>query len=121
MRFSEKLRQAWDDLFYSALVSRLEEDLLRVRQDFEARIQEYQSIVADLRNEKAALTAKCAIFEFSVNQKVGIDPSQRTARKPSFAAFAEPRPMSPWQVVQAEHENQLAKEAAEEETKKVTV
>jgi hypothetical protein len=29
--------------------------------------------------------------------------------------------MSPWQVVQAEHENQLAKEAAEEETKKVTV
>jgi len=113
MRFSEKLRQAWDDLFYSSLVACLEEDLLRVRQDFEARIQEYQAIVADLRNEKAALTAKCAIFEFSLQQKVGIDPSQRSARKPSFAAFEEPRPMTRWQQVVAEHEKELETEAAE--------
>jgi hypothetical protein len=121
MRFSEQLRQAWDDLFYSALVSRLEEDLLRVRQDFEARIQEYQNIVADLRGEKAALTAKLSIFEFSLQQKVGIDPSQKNPRKPSFATFEEPRPMTRWQVVQQEHEKQLEKEAAEEEAKKVTV
>lgn len=114
MRFSEKLRQAWDDLFYSALVSRLEEDLLRVRQDFEARIQEYQNIIADVRGEKAALQTKLAIFEISIQQKVGIDPSRITPRKPSFASMEMPPMMTSWQHTVDEHEKLLAKEVAEE-------
>jgi hypothetical protein len=117
----KRIRQFLRELLGSRLVEHMEVELLRLQSDLQQLRQDKDEVIADLRNEKAALTAKLAIFEFSLQQKVGIDPSQRSARKPSFAAFAEPRPMSPWQVVQAEHENQLAKEAAEEETKKVTV
>jgi len=121
MRFTEKLRQAWDDLFYSALVSQLEDDLLRVRQDFEARIQEYQSIVADLRNEKAMLQGKLAIFEIAIQQRVGIDPSRTSAKKPSFAGFEEPLPISRWQQVVLDHEKELAMEVEKEAAEAVKV
>lgn len=109
----KRIRQFLRELLGSRLVEHMEVELLRLQSDLQQLRQDKDEVIADLRNEKAALTAKLAIFEFSLQQKVGIDPSQRSARKPSFAAFAEPRPMTPWQVVQAEHEKELEKEAAE--------
>jgi len=118
MRFTEKLRMCWDDLFYPPLVERLEEDLLRVRQDFEARIQEYQSIVAELRAEKALLFAKVAMYELAINRRVGIDPAAKTPEKPNFANFNSPPAMSRWQMEVQAHDAQNAKEIAEEEEAK---
>jgi hypothetical protein len=117
MRFTEKLRMCWDDLFYPPLVERLEEDLLRVRQDFEARIQEYQNIVAELRAEKALLFAKIAMYELNINRRVGIDPAAKAPQMPNFKDFNSPPPMTRWQQQVALNDAQNAKELAEEAAK----
>lgn len=114
MRFTEKLRMCWDDLFYPPLVERLEEDLLRVRQDFEARIQEYQSIVAELRAEKALLFAKIAMYELNINRRVGIDPAAKAPQMPNFKDFNSPPPMTRWQQEVRANDERNAKELAEE-------
>ena len=62
------------------------------------------------------LQGKLAIFELSIQQKVGIDPSRMSAKKPSFASFESPQPMTRWQQVQMEHEKELAREAAEDKS-----
>jgi len=117
MRFTEKLRMCWDDLFYPPLVERLEEDLLRVRQDFEARIQEYQNIVAELRAEKALLFSKVAMYELNINRRVGIDPAAKAPQMPNFKDFNSPPPMTRWQQQVALNDAQNAKELAEEAAK----
>ena|ERR1700675_112995 len=114
MRFTEALRMYWDDLFYPALVERLEEDLLRVRQDFETRIQEYQSIVAELRSEKAQLNVLVMTYQANINLRVGISPASKRLEQPHFADFSSPPPMTRWQQEQAKHDAQNAKELAEE-------
>jgi hypothetical protein len=111
----KRIRQFLRELLGSRLVEHMEVELLRLQSDLQQLRQDKDEVIADLRNEKAALTAKCAIFEFSVNQKVGIDPSQRTPKRPSFSSFEEPRPMTRWQQVQMEHEKQLEKEELEKE------
>jgi hypothetical protein len=109
----KRIRQFLRELLGSRLVEHMEVELLRLQSDLQQLRQDKDEVIADLRNEKATLTAKLAIFEFSLQQKVGIDPAQRSARKPSFGAFEEPRPMTRWQQVVAEHEKGLEKEAAE--------
>lgn len=114
MRFTEKLRMYWDDLFYPALVSRLEEDLLRVRQDFEARILEYKNTVAELRSEKSLLQSKLAIYEISMQQRNGIDPTKLAAKKPSFSSFTSPPVITRWQQFQNEYEAAVLKDDVDE-------
>jgi len=117
----KRIRQWLRELFGSRLAEHMEAELLRLQGDIQQLRQDKDEVIADLRGEKATLTAKLAIFEFSINQKVGIDPSRLSAKRPSFANFDSPPSMSRWQQVQAEHETQMAKEVAEEESKKVRV
>jgi hypothetical protein len=92
----------------------MEIELLRVRQDFEARIQEYKNIVAELRSEKAQLTATVALYQMNINQRVGIDPTRKRAEKPSFASFTSPKVKTAWQAEQEEHDARIEAELAEE-------
>jgi hypothetical protein len=118
MSVASSIRGFFDDLFYSKLVSRLEEDLLRVRQDFESRIQDYKEIIADLRAEKAMLTGKISMYELNINRRVGIDPTAKRPEKPSFASFTSPPMETSWQAEVRAHDEQIEKELAEEKTEK---
>ena len=114
MSIAERIRNFWDDLFYSALVDRLETDLLNARMDTQQLRQDMNSVIADLRAEKSLLQAKVLMYESNINRRVGIDPTAKKPEKPSFANFNSPPALSPWQKEVAEHDAQNAKELAEE-------
>jgi hypothetical protein len=114
MRVAERIRNFWDDLFYSALVDRLETDLLLARSDAQQLRQDKEAVIADLRAEKVLLQAKVMMYETNINQRVGIDPTRKRAEKPSFASFESPRVRTTWQVEQDEHDARIAKELEEE-------
>jgi hypothetical protein len=114
MSIAKKLREFWDDLFYSALVDRLETDLLMLREDMARVRQDRDAIIADLRAEKALLQAKVGMYELNVNRRVGIDPTAKKPDKPSFASFTSPKVKTSWQAEVEAHEAQIEAELAEE-------
>ena len=114
MSVAAKLRGFWDDLFYSALVDRLETDLLLARSDAQQIRQDKDQTIAELRSEKAQLTATVALYQMNINQRVGIDPTRKRAEKPSFASFTSPKVKTAWQAEQEEHDTRIAKELMEE-------
>jgi len=114
MSVAAKLRGFWDDLFYSALVDRLETDLLLARSDAQQIRQDKDQTIAELRSEKAQLTATVALYQMNINQRVGIDPTRKRAEKPSFASFTSPKVKTAWQAEQEEHDARIAKELMEE-------
>ena len=114
MSIAAKIRGFWDDLFYSALVDRLEKDLLLLREDMTRVRQDKDATIAELRAEKALFQAKIGMYELNINRRVGIDPTAKKPEKPSFASFESPRVKTSWQAEQEAHEAQIDKELAEE-------
>ena len=114
MSVAAKLRGFWDDLFYSALVDRLETDLLLLQSGFQQLRQDKDAVIADLRAERALLQAKVGMYELNINQRAGIDPTRRRAEKPSFASFTSPKVKTAWQAEQEEHDARIEAELAEE-------
>lgn len=118
----ESIRKFFRDLFGSKLVSRLEEDLLRLRQDFEERMRDKDVVIAELRQEKAVLWQKVTLLELSVmprSSKQGAEYVQYARpTKPEFAVKGAPFEAAPmmtaWQKIQVEHDQQIAKELEEE-------
>jgi hypothetical protein len=115
MGFAAKIRDFWDDLFYSELVQRLEQDLILLRSDMQQLRQDKDSVIADLRAEKALIGAKNLLYEQNINARVGIDPTRKRAEKPSFASFTSPPVKTSWQVEVEAHDARIAQELAEEE------
>jgi hypothetical protein len=64
--------------------------------------------------ESSAECAKLVIFERSIQQRVGIDPSKTRPEKPNFSNFTTPPMITSWQKQVAAHEAELAKEEKEE-------
>jgi hypothetical protein len=114
MSVAESIRGFWDDLFYSSLVQRLEQDLMLLRADLQQLRQDKDAVIGDLRSEKALLQAKVGMYELNINRRVGIDPSAKKADKPSFASFESPRVKTRWQAEQEAHDAQNEKELKEE-------
>ena len=122
MGIAANIRNFWDDLFYSALVQRLETDLANARQDAQQLRQDKDEVIADLRADRGVLMAKIAMYEMNINQRVGIDPTRTRAEKPSFANFNSPPMKSRWQQEQDEWDATLeAERKAEEAAKTATV
>ena len=120
MGIAANIRNFWDDLFYSALVQRLETDLANARQDAQQLRQDKDAVIADLRADRGVLMAKIAMYEMNINQRVGIDPTRTRAEKPSFANFNSPPMKSRWQQEQDEWDATLeAERKAEQETQTV--
>ena len=115
MNIAAAVRGFWDDLFYSALVDRLEKDLLLLREDMARLRSDKDATIAELRSEKAFLNTKISMYELNINRRVGIDPTAKKPEKPSFASFQSPPVKTRWQAEVEEHEAQIAKELAEEE------
>jgi hypothetical protein len=114
MSWTGTIRDLWDDLFYSSLVQRLEQDLMLCRADAQQLRQDKDAVIGDLRSEKALLQAKVGMYELNINRRVGIDPAAKNPKKPSFANFNSPPALSPWQREVMEHDAQNAKELEEE-------
>jgi hypothetical protein len=107
-----KVRQFFGDLLRSSLVDRLEIDLAYARSDAERMRQEYQGIIADLRQEKSILNARISMYE----AKNGLREPGSIPPKPTFGVdFSKMPPMkTKWQAVVEQHEARLAKEDEEE-------
>jgi hypothetical protein len=122
MSVASNLREFWDDLFYSKLVHRLEQDLLLLRTDLQQLRQDKDQQIAELRAEKSMLNAKIGMYELNINRRVGIDPTAKRPEKPNFASFQAPPMETSWQAEVREHnakiEKELAEEAAAEAAKK---
>jgi outer membrane protein TolC len=118
---AHKVREFFRDLFGSKLIQRLEMDLLMARSDLQQLRQDKDEVIAELRSEKAQLMATVALYQVSINQRVGIDPTRKRPEKPSFANFNSPPAMSSWQKEVAEHDAQISKELAEEAAKAAKV
>ena len=114
MSLAKKIREFWDDLFYSALVSNLETQILFLREDMTRIRQDKDGVIADLRAEKALLNAKVGMYELNINRRVGIDPTAKRPEKPSFASFQTPPVKTSWQAEVEAHDAQIEKELAEE-------
>jgi hypothetical protein len=119
-----RIRQFLRELLGSRLTSRLELDLILLRQDFEARAQEHQVIVAGLREEKQMLLSKVAMYEATLlpyASRAGAEVvAYQKPKKPAFEFMDIPAPKSRWQVVQDEHDAQMAKEIEEDKVKAAT-
>lgn len=123
MGLGSRIRSFFRELFGSRVAERLEEALLRQRSDFEARLQDKDLIIADLRAEKAQMLGKLVLYERSLlplTSKAGADVvNGMKPTKPNFGIdFSVPRPMTRWEQVQAEHEKELAAQEAEEAKQK---
>jgi len=114
MSIASSIRGFWDDLFYSALVDRLETDLLMLREDMQRVRQDKDATISELRSEKAFLQTKVSMYELNINRRVGIDPAAKKPEKPSFATFQSPQMKTSWQAEQEAHEAQIEKELEEE-------
>lgn len=115
LSFAAKIRNFWDDLFYSELVQRLEHDLNLLRADMQQLRQDKDAVIGDLRSEKALLQAKVEMYELNINRRVGIDPTAKKPEKPSFASFQSPKVKTSWQAEVEEHDARVALELEAEE------
>lgn len=125
MGLGGEIRDFFRQLFGSRLVERLEEDLLRLRNDMDERLKDKEDIITNLRAEKAEMQGKIILYERSIMptaSRAGADiVAHQKPTKPNWSAdFKQPPPVkSRWQLVQEEHDKRLAEEA-EEEAKKAT-
>lgn len=119
-----RIRLFFRDLLGSRMTAHLGEELLRLRTDFEQRLQEKDLIVATLREEKNLLMSKVAMYEMTIMphaSRVGAEVvAYQKPTKPSFSFLDIPAPKSRWQVVQDEHDAQMAKEIEEDKVKAAT-
>jgi hypothetical protein len=115
MSFASSVRQFFEELFYSKLVEQLRNDLLFARTDIDRVRQDKDQTIAELRSEKAQLTARMMMYE----TKAGLRAPSETPTKPNFGVdFSATLPKSRWQIIQEENDARIAREEAEEATAK---
>jgi hypothetical protein len=115
-----KLRLFLRELFGSRLMLRLEEDLIRLRLDYDERLQEKDRIIAELRAEKQALQSKAALYEMTLlphASRAGADlVNYQRPKTPDFGlGWTDiPKTETRWEKVSREHDERIAKEIEEE-------
>jgi hypothetical protein len=116
-----RIRLFFRDLLGSRMTAHLGEELLRLRTDFEQRLQEKDLIAATLREEKNLLMSKVTMYEMTIMphaSRVGAEVvAYQKPVKPAFSFIDIPAPKSRWQVVQDEHDAQMEKEIEEDKVK----
>lgn len=123
--FARSIRKFFRELFGSRLVERLEEDLLRLRNDMDQRLLDKDEIITNLRAEKTEMQGKIILYERSImptSSRAGADiVARQKPKQPNWSAdFKQPPPVKTrWQLVQEEHDKRLAAEEEEEKSKTV--
>jgi hypothetical protein len=115
VEIARTIRETLRELFGARLVAQLTMDLLNTRADAERMRSEYQGIIADLRADKAQLSARLAMHE----SKIGLVPLDQKKVQPHFDFSNFPPVKTSWQQLQEENDAQIAKELAEEAAQKL--
>jgi hypothetical protein len=120
----KRIRYFFRDIFGSRVLEHLENEKMQLREDFEKRLQDKDNVIASLREEKALLMSKVAMYEITLlphASRAGAEVvAYQKPLKPAFSFVDMPVPKSRWQQVQEDHEKQLEAEAAEEKAKAAT-
>jgi hypothetical protein len=91
------------DLFGSRLSSHLETEIFQLRGDFEARLEDRERVIADLKERIAELKAKATQYEIALEKTSSLSSLFAPAKpKQYFQGNTEPVPMT-WAEVQADH------------------
>lgn len=114
VELAQSLREALRYLFGSRLAEVMQTEILRLQMENQQLRQDTNSIISELRSEKAQLNAIVQMYQVNINARVGIDPTRTRADKPSFASFTTPPVKTSWQVEQEEHNARIEKELEEE-------
>ena len=118
------IRQFFRELFGSRYADHLEGEILRLRNDHDRVLHDRDVQIASQREEIARLNTKIIVYENTVmshSSKMGAEvvAYQKPAPpKPAFNFVDMPQTKSRWQVMQDEHDAQIAKEEAEEQAQK---
>jgi hypothetical protein len=114
----KRIRYFFRDIFGSRVLEHLENEKMQLREDFEKRLQDKDNVIASLREEKALLMSKVAMYEITLlphASRAGAEVvAYQKPLKPAFSFVDMPAPKSRWQQVQEDYEKQLEKESAEE-------
>jgi hypothetical protein len=102
------IREFFRDVFGSRLAARLDEELMRTREDCDQRIVEYQHQQAQYRMEIEQLKAKIEKYEMVLLPMVYGNLGGK--KQPTFEPVIEPDPDS-WAAIRARHEKQQREEA----------
>lgn len=155
MTIASAIRIFFDDLFYSRLTLQLTQevnilrdelyternvriesldkqdskhldDMLRLRNDYEARLQDKDNTISELRADRSMQQAKLTEYELTLMpqaSKAGGDYVRNHVKpaKPNFGFdFSAPPPISRWQAMVDAHEAELAAAAMEESKEEAT-
>ena len=116
------IRQFLRELFGSRLVERLETDLLSLRNDYDQRLHEQSLVISSLRKEKSQLVAKVALYEIALmplQTRAGAQVvASQSPKKPSFAEEFDFPTKTRWQILQEEHNREIADEEKVQEVTK---
>jgi hypothetical protein len=102
----KSIRQFLRDLLGSRLAEVMQTEILRLQMENQQLRQDKDQTIAELRSEKAQLTATVALYQMNINRRVGIDPTAKRPDKPSFASFKSPKVQTPWQAEVEAHDKQ---------------
>lgn len=108
--FASRIRQFFDDLFYSSLVEQLRTDLVYARTEADRVRIDKDQVIGELRAEKTALLSRIAMYD----AKAGLRPISETPKKPTFGTDFDAPVETTWQRTVREHEAKIAKELDEE-------
>jgi hypothetical protein len=120
------IRKFFRDLFGSRLVERLEEDLIRLRTDFESRLNDKEYFIATMREENQQLKSKVALYELTIMPRASVQGAEvvgyQKPTKPNFSKemFSSPPAISSWQKIQMEHDAKILAEIEEEKKAQAT-
>jgi hypothetical protein len=121
---AKSIRGFFRDLLGSRITEHLEVELLRLRSDFEQRLQDKDNVIAGLKEEKSMLLSKVTMYETTIMpyaSRAGAEVvAYQKPKKPAFSFVDVPAPKSRWQQVQDNWEEQLNNEAEEEKQKAAT-
>jgi hypothetical protein len=118
------IRDFFRELFGSRLVESLELQLIQLRTDFAARLQDKDNTIASLRELMAAMEAKITRYECVIMptaSRAGAElVKEAQPAKPNFGIADDwsnlPQVKTRWQIVQDAHEAEIAAEILAEET-----
>jgi hypothetical protein len=117
----KRIRQFFRDLFGSRVAEHLENEKTQLRQDYERRLQDKDTVIASLREEKSLLMSKITVYEMTIMphaSRMGAETvAYQAPKKPVFSFVDIPTEKSRWEQYQDEHNAQMAKELAEEAAK----
>ena len=112
------IRQFLHDLFGSRLASRLDEEFMRVRADYEQRLAERDAVITEQRSRLVHLQSKLDQWEMVIIPLTSPAANLLTPKRqpPTFPPLTELPRQSTWSEIRAKWEQDQSAEEIKEQT-----